>query len=215
MCPSHRNALLSTLGALDLCGLKVIKFDIMNVKTCLPYHMAFQVHVEYTKITIKNTVIDEGTTTCMMYLTCWKAISSPTLSQSMTILAAFDGHSFRPHDILPTFLVHLGGKKVEVDVEVVDAPLDYNLLLGHNWTYTMKKIVLSIFHTLCFPHEGKIMTIDHLSFVHASPNASVGPLVPVIDNSQQKTRDVGVRMYSSLMGSFDFCGTNSSHSCHF
>jgi hypothetical protein len=35
---------------------------------------------------------------------------------------------------------------VEVDVEVVDAPLDYNLLLGSNWTYPMK--VLSTQHTL-------------------------------------------------------------------
>jgi hypothetical protein len=40
--------------------------------------------------------------------------------------------------------------------------------------------------------------------VHASPNASVGPSIPVIDNSQPTTEDIGVRMYSSLMGTFDF-----------
>jgi hypothetical protein len=73
---------------------------------------------------------------------------------------------------------------VEVEVEVVDAPLDYNILLGRNWTYAMTVIVSSVFCTLCFPHEGKIVTIDQLSFVHPSPNASVGPSVPVIDNSQ-------------------------------
>jgi hypothetical protein len=73
---------------------------------------------------------------------------------------------------------------MEVDVEVVDAPLDYNLLLGHNWTYCMTFVVSSIFHTLCFPHEGKIVTIDQFSFAHASPSASVGPSVPVIDNYQ-------------------------------
>jgi hypothetical protein len=66
---------------------------------------------------------------------------------------------------------------VEVDVEVVDAPLDYNLLLGHNWTYAMIVIVSSIFYTLCFPHDGKIVMIDQLSFVYASPNASVGPSI--------------------------------------
>jgi hypothetical protein len=48
------------------------------------------------------------------------------------MLTAFDGHSFCPHGILPAFPVQLGGKKVEVEVEVVDAPLDYNLLLGCN-----------------------------------------------------------------------------------
>jgi hypothetical protein len=166
MCPSQRNALLSSLGALDPCGSKVIKFDVMDVRPRLPYHVAFQIHVEYMKITIKCTVIDEGVVTCVMSLTCWKSIGSLTLSQSMTMLTTFDGRSFRPHGILPTFLVQLGGKTVEVDVEVVDAPLDYNLLLGCNWTYAMTTVVSSIFRTLCFPHEGKIVTIDQLSFVH-------------------------------------------------
>jgi hypothetical protein len=93
---------------------------------------------------------------------------------------------------------------MEVDVEVVDAPLDYNLLLGCNWTYAMTSIVSSILCTLCFPHEGKIVMIDQLSFTHAIPSASIGPSIPVIENSQSETEDVGVEMYSSLMGSFDF-----------
>jgi hypothetical protein len=122
MCPSQRNALLSTLGSLDPCGSKVIKFDIMDVKPHFPYHVAFQIHVDYSKYTIKHTVIDEGVATCMMSLTCWKSIGSPTLSQYLTMLNAFDGHSFHPHRILPTFVVQLGGNIVEVDVEVVDAP---------------------------------------------------------------------------------------------
>jgi hypothetical protein len=60
-CPSQRNALLSALGALDPCGSKVIKFDITDVKPRLPYHVAFQIHVDYSKYTIKHIVIDEGT----------------------------------------------------------------------------------------------------------------------------------------------------------
>jgi hypothetical protein len=76
------------------------------------------------------------------------------------MLIAFDRHSFRPHGILPAFLVQLGGKTVEVEVEVVHAPLDYNMFLGHNWTYALVSFVSSIFRMLCFPHEGKIMTID-------------------------------------------------------
>jgi hypothetical protein len=80
--------------------------------------------VEYTKVTIKRTIIDEGVATCVMSLTCWKAIGSSTLSQYMTMLTAFDGRSFQPHRILPSFLIQLGGKTVEVDVEVVDAPVD-------------------------------------------------------------------------------------------
>jgi hypothetical protein len=150
------------LGALDPCGSKVIKFDVTDVKPRLPYHVAFQIHVDYSKYTIKRIVIDEGVAMCVMSLTCWKAIGSPTLSQSLTMLTAFDGRSFHPHGILPTFLVQLGGKTVEVDVEVVDVPLDYNLLLGCNWTYAMTAVVSSIFCTLCFPHDGKIVTIDQV-----------------------------------------------------
>ena len=52
-CPSQRNALLSTLGALEPSGSKVIKFDVTNVKPHLPYHVAFQIHIEYSKYTIK------------------------------------------------------------------------------------------------------------------------------------------------------------------
>jgi hypothetical protein len=149
-------------------------------------------------------VVDEGVATCVMSLVCWKAIGSPTLSKSSNMLTSFDGHSFCPHRILPTFLVQLGGKKVEVEVEVVDAPLDYNLLLGRNWTYAMVTIVLSVFHMLCFPHQGEIVTIYQLSFAYSSPNASVGSSIPVIDNSHPKIENISVRMYSSLMGTFDF-----------
>jgi hypothetical protein len=46
--------------------------------------------------------------------------------------------------------------------------------------------------------------IDKLCFAHPSPNASVGPSIPVIENSRMPTKDVGVEMYSSLMGRFYF-----------
>ena len=46
------------------------------------------------------------------------------------MMKAFDGHVFKLHGIVPSFPVTLGGKTVTVEVEVVDAPIDYNLLLG-------------------------------------------------------------------------------------
>jgi hypothetical protein len=91
-----------------------------------------------------------------------------------------------------------------VEVEVVDAPLVYNLLLGRNWTYAMVIIVSSIFRMLCFPHQGEIVAIDQLSFLYSSLNASIGPSIPVVYNSQPTTKNIGVRMYSSLMGTFKF-----------
>jgi hypothetical protein len=125
------------------------------------------------------------------------------------MLNAFYGHSFCPHGILPAFPVQLGGKTVEVEVKVVDAPLDYNLLLGRNWTHAMVIVVSFVFRTLCFPHEGNIATIVQLSFAYSSPNASIGPSIPLINNSQPTTENIGVEMYSSLMGTFDF--TTLSH----
>jgi len=166
--------------------------------------VAFQIHVGYSKYIIKHVVVDEGAATCVMPLICWKALGSLILSQLLTMLTTFDGRSFYPHSILPAFPVQLGGNIVEVDVGVVDVPLDYYLLLGHNWTCAMNVFVLSVFHTLCFPLDGKIMTIDQLSLAYAIPNASVGPSIPVVDNSQPTTESISVGMYSSLMGTFNF-----------
>jgi hypothetical protein len=97
---------------------------------------------------------------------------------------------------------------VEVEVEVVDVPLDYNLLLGRNWTYAMIDVVSFILRILWFPHKGKIMTIDQLSFACSSPNSSLGQSIPMIDNSQSTTENIDVRMYSSLMGTFNFLAPN-------
>jgi hypothetical protein len=86
------------------------------------------------------------------------------MSLSPTLLTTFDGCSFRPHGIIPSFPVQLGGKTMCVDVEVVDTSLNYNLLLGRSWTYAMQEVVATIFWVLLFPHEDQIMTIDQLYF---------------------------------------------------
>jgi hypothetical protein len=51
--------------------------------------------------------------------------------------------------------------------------------------------------------------IEQISFLYSSPNESIGPSIHVIDNSQPTTEKIGVKMYSSLMGTFNF--TTSSH----
>ena len=50
---------------------------------------------------------------------------------------------------------------------VVQGPLDFNLLLGHDYVYAMKAVVSTLFRVMHFPHDGKIVTIDQLSFVKA------------------------------------------------
>ena len=75
-------------------------------------------------------VLDEGGSTSILSLSCWKALDSHELLTSPTTLKAFDGWGFQPHDLISALVVELGGKTISIQVEVVDAPLDYNLLLG-------------------------------------------------------------------------------------
>jgi len=42
---------------------------------------------------------------------------------------------------LSNLQIELGGKIVTVEVEVVDGPLDYNILLGIPWVYSMVVVV--------------------------------------------------------------------------
>ena len=49
---------------------------------------------------------------------------------SITLLTYFDRSSFHPHGILPAFEIRLAGKAMSIEVEMIDAPLDYNFLLG-------------------------------------------------------------------------------------
>ena len=48
---------------------------------------------------------------------------------------------------------------------VVQVPLDFDLLLGRDYDYAMKAIVSTLFRVMHFPHDGKIVTINQLSFV--------------------------------------------------
>jgi hypothetical protein len=135
-CPSQRKDLLAALGSVDTCNMGTIILDTTDLKPCLPYHVAFQIVVAYpTKTFTQNifcTVVDEGASTCIMLLACWKAIGQPILSPSPTLLTYFDNRTFQPHGIIPSFPMQLGGNTMCVEVEVVETSLDYNLLLGRS-----------------------------------------------------------------------------------
>jgi len=139
-----------------------------------------------------------------MSISCWKDIRAPQAIPSPTLLTTFDGHSHRPHGIIPTFLVCVGGKVVNIKVEIVDANMDYNLLLGRNWIYEMDAIVSSLFHILYFPHEGRIVMVDQMDYSPGQSNASPESIVPLVNNLKQPIEYLGVGMYSSLMDTFDF-----------
>ena len=62
---------------------------------------------------------------------------------------------------------------------MIDVALDYNFILGRSWTYAMSTIASAIFRVVVFAHEGKLVTIDQLSFTrkrHMESNESNVPL---------------------------------------
>ena len=140
--------MLSALGVNDDNSSFVIKVETTGLQPRFPYYVSLLIHVECLNLTVKRTMIDEGAAAFMMSLSCWKGLGSPELSKSTTMLTTFNGRLFRLHIILPSLKVCLGGKTVAIEVEVVDAPLDYNLLLGRNWMYSMQAIASSLFQVV-------------------------------------------------------------------
>jgi hypothetical protein len=130
-----------------------------------------------------------------MSYSCWHALGSPTLATSKTVLKAFDGHLFTPHGILAAFPIGLGGKTVTVEVEVVNAPLDYNLLLGRSWFYPMRVAASTFYRLVRFPHQGKIISIDHLYY--CTPNLRFDSVAnaPLVRNSHQVPELVGAGLF--------------------
>jgi hypothetical protein len=65
----------------------------------------------------------------------------------------------------------------------------------------MHAVVATIFWVLCFPHEGQIITVDQLSFSRLDPSSGAS-MVPMIDNPQPGTVNLGVRLFPSFDGKF-------------
>ena len=76
--------------------------------------------------------MDEGASTCVMSSACWKAIGSPTLTSPPNALEAFDGRESKPLGVLVSLPITLQGKTVNIEVEFIDAKLNYNILLSRN-----------------------------------------------------------------------------------
>jgi hypothetical protein len=86
-------------------------------------------------------------------------------------------------------------------VEVFDTPLDYNLLLGRSWIDSMHAVVSTLFHVVRFPHQGKVVTVDQISFFNSNTRTAnvsfIAKTPPGYDNV-----GVGLLKDSSLMGTF-------------
>jgi hypothetical protein len=81
----------ATIGIVDPESSNHIMFNLDNYASRLSHQLAFQVDVVVHNQQIHQTILDEGGSTCVMSLSCWKSLKSPALNKSPTMLCAFDG----------------------------------------------------------------------------------------------------------------------------
>ena len=143
----------------------VVSFDWIHLTAFrLPSNVSFQITVHAYDKVIPGTILDEGAFVSLMPSTTWKALGSPQHVLVAQNLMVFDRGTSQPLGILLKFPITLGGKTVFIDILVTQGALDFSLLLGRDYVYAMGALVSSLFRVVCFPHDGRIMTIDQLSF---------------------------------------------------
>jgi len=79
---------LYAIRGIDPIDSNLITFNLENYVPHLPHQITFFIQVIIKGKMIHQTVIDEGASTCIMFVSCWKAIDSPPLNQSPNTLEA-------------------------------------------------------------------------------------------------------------------------------
>ena len=69
-CPSQKQALLSAIRGIDPTDSFLVAFDHKGYEPQLPAQLAFLIHVKNLNKTIRQTIIDEGASTCIMSMSC-------------------------------------------------------------------------------------------------------------------------------------------------
>ena len=112
---------------------------------------------------------------------------------------------FQPHILLQSFAMKLKGKIISIDIEVVDAPLDYNLLLVHSFFYVNIIVTSSFVCILQFHHQGKIVIVDQIDYCTPDIHNSTMNNVPFLGSVLgYESVGLGLLKDSSLMGIFNF-----------
>ena len=150
------------LGAIDPADSRLIAFDLDKSTLRLPSMVAFQIPMSVQNITIHQCIIDEGASTCLMSNNVWQKLGTPELKPSDITLREYDGHPSSPVGLYQNVPVCLASKTILIEIEVLDAQLDYNIALWWSYMYAMLAIASFIFQTIMFPHEYRIVTVDQL-----------------------------------------------------
>lgn len=95
--------------------------------------------------------------------------------------------------------IELGGKTIFVEVEVVDAPIDYNLILGNTCLYEMKKVESSVFFFMSFPHQGKIVNINYLYYYTPYLRSNASTNVSFFDDSPRGYARISMGLFEDSL----------------
>ena len=85
-CPTLCRNLLSTIDAVDPKTSNIIMFKLKNHKSMLSHQLAFQIITKVVRKNIHRIVLDEGASTSVISLSCWRDIGSLNLNRSPTTL---------------------------------------------------------------------------------------------------------------------------------
>jgi hypothetical protein len=205
-CPTQQKSLLFSLGAVDPVDTQLITFDLDNEEPHLPTLISFQILVKIWNIIVHRCIIDEGTSTCIMSKSVWNKLGSPELIPSSITLRSYDRRSSSPEGLFQNVPIELGGKTILIDIEVIDVPLDYNILFSHSYMYAMKAVSSSVFRTMMFPQNRKIITIDQVSHYEPNPSANIDNILPLIYTNHEAYPliEMGPRIFKdpSLLGTY-------------
>ena len=170
----------------------------------MPSTITFQILVSIQNLVVHRSIVDEGESMCIMSTFVWKKLGSPILQPSSTTLWAYDRHPTKSQGIIPHVPITLAGKIVLIDIEVVNAQLNYNLLLGRSYMYAMRAVTSTVFHLMMFPHEGNIMTIDQLTYHDLqglTAPANVIPTINTIEPPRMSTHANVVPAFNTMVDS--------------
>jgi hypothetical protein len=169
----------------------------------LASYVPFQITMHVFYRNIPNTIIDEGDSISILFLNSWQGFGSLQLTPVTQNQLTFDRRVSKTLRILPLFRVTLGGKKVCVDVIVVNDTLNFNFLLRRDYVYVMRDFVSTLFQVICFPHNGDIVMMDQISFIEPHlmvnhPPSLKDPYMSAMSSPLQVNYVMNFPMHSTL-----------------
>ena len=108
----------------------------------------------------------------------WQKLGSLELKASPITLRAYDERPLAPIGLFQDVSVELVSKTVLIDIDILDAQLDYNILLGRSYMYVMMAVTSSVFRIMMSPHDGKIITIDQLTYYEKRTTTTPDGVLP-------------------------------------